>query len=87
MKKILIIGASLVIIALAGLFFFRGKGNEPQFRTDKVTKGDIVMSVTATGTVNPVTTVLVGHTGIRHDKRYLRGLQCPRKKRPADSTD
>ena len=60
MKKILIIGASLVIIALAGLFFFRGKGNEPQFRTDKVTKGDIVMSVTATGTVNPVTTVLVG---------------------------
>jgi len=60
MKKILIIGASLVIIALAGLFFFRGKGNEPQFRTDKVTKGDILMSVTATGTVNPVTTVLVG---------------------------
>lgn len=60
MKKILIIGASLVIIALAGLFIFRGKGNEPQFRTDKVTKGDIVMSVTATGTVNPVTTVLVG---------------------------
>jgi HlyD family secretion protein len=60
MKKILIIGASLVIIVLAGLFFFRGKGNEPQFRTDKVTKGDIVMSVTATGTVNPVTTVLVG---------------------------
>jgi HlyD family secretion protein len=60
MKKILIIGASVVIIVLAGLFFFRGKGNEPQFRTDKVTKGDIVMSVTATGTVNPVTTVLVG---------------------------
>ncbi|HZV46437.1 MAG TPA: efflux RND transporter periplasmic adaptor subunit [Thermodesulfovibrionales bacterium] len=60
MKKILIIGASVVIIALAGFFFFRGKGNEPQFRTERVTKGDIVMSVTATGTVNPVTTVLVG---------------------------
>src|SRR4030043_1512553 len=60
MKKILIIGGIIIVIGIAGLFFFRGKGNEPQFRTDKVTKGDIVMSVTATGTVNPVTTVLVG---------------------------
>jgi HlyD family secretion protein len=60
MKKILIISAIVVVIAIAGYFIFRGKGNEPKFITEKVTKGDIVMSVTATGTVNAVTTVLVG---------------------------
>ena len=41
-------------------FFYGADNNEPQFRTEKVVKGDIVMAVTATGTVNPVTTVLVG---------------------------
>jgi HlyD family secretion protein len=61
MKKIAILIVILIIIAVAGYFFLlRGKGQEPQFRTDKVTRGDIEMAVTATGTVNPVTTVLVG---------------------------
>jgi HlyD family secretion protein len=60
MKKILIISAVVIIIAGAGIIFFRGKGNEPKFRTEKVIRGDIEMAVTATGTVNPVTTVLVG---------------------------
>ncbi len=60
MKKILIGGVILIVIAVAVFFLFRGKGNEPQFRFDKVTRGDIEMAVTATGTVNPVTTVLVG---------------------------
>ncbi|MBM4136729.1 MAG: efflux RND transporter periplasmic adaptor subunit [Nitrospira sp.] len=60
MKKILIISAIVIVIALAVFILFRGKGNEPQFRTDKIVKGDIEMTVTATGTVNPVTTVLVG---------------------------
>jgi len=60
MKKILIIGAVIIVITAAGIIFFRGKGNEPKFRTEKVIRGDIEMAVTATGTVNPVTTVLVG---------------------------
>jgi HlyD family secretion protein len=60
MKKIAIIGAIIISVAVAGFFLLRGKGNEPQFRTDKVVRGDIEMAVTATGTVNPVTTVLVG---------------------------
>ncbi len=60
MKKILIGGVILIVIAVAGFFLFRGKGNEPKFRFDKVARGDIEMAVTATGTVNPVTTVLVG---------------------------
>jgi HlyD family secretion protein len=60
MKKILITGGIIIVIAIAIFILFRGKGKEPQFRTDKVIRGDIEMAVTATGTVNPVTTVLVG---------------------------
>ena len=60
MKKVAIIGAIIVGVAVAIFFLLRGSGNEPQFRTDKVVRGDIEMTVTATGTVNPVTTVLVG---------------------------
>jgi HlyD family secretion protein len=60
MKKVLIIGGIIIVVAIALFILFRGKGNEPKFRTEKVTRGDIEMAVTATGTVNPVTTVLVG---------------------------
>lgn len=60
MKKVLVFSAVIIILALTAYFFLRGNNNEPQFRTEKVVRGDIVMAVTATGTVNPVTTVLVG---------------------------
>ena len=60
MKKILIGIAIAAIMGGAAYFALRSKGDVPQFRTDKVTRGDIVSSVTATGTVNAVTTVLVG---------------------------
>ena len=60
MKKIVITGSIIIGVAIAAFFLLRGSGNEPQFRTDKVVRGDIEMTVTATGTVNPVTTVLVG---------------------------
>lgn len=60
MKKIII--ALLIIAAITGaayMLFFK-KDAAPTFRTDKVVKGDIRASITATGTVNAVTTVLVG---------------------------
>ncbi len=61
MKKIFLIGGVIVLLAAVGAFmFFRNKGNEPKYKTEKVAKGDIVMTVTATGTVNAVVTVLVG---------------------------
>jgi HlyD family secretion protein len=60
MKKALIAGILILGAAVAGFFLLRGNGNEPKFRTEKVARGDIVMAVTSTGTVNPVTTVLVG---------------------------
>src|SRR4030065_89797 len=42
------------------LFVFKGNGKRPEYRTETVTKGDVQSTVTATGTVNAVTTVLVG---------------------------
>jgi HlyD family secretion protein len=61
MKKIQI-GVAAAVIVMAVLFFliFRGEGSRPEFRTEAVTRGAIQATVTATGTVNPVTTVLVG---------------------------
>lgn len=59
-KKIIIGGIILIAVAATAFFLLRNNGGEVKFRTEKVTKGDIEMAVTATGTVNPVTTVLVG---------------------------
>ncbi len=59
-KKTAIIGGILVAVFILALFVFKGKGNQPEYRTEPVTRGDIQAAVTATGTVNAVTTVLVG---------------------------
>jgi HlyD family secretion protein len=59
-KKILIVVALLLVIG-AGLFLgFRGTGNGQKFKTVRVTRGNIRATVTATGTMNAVITVLVG---------------------------
>src|SRR3989338_6009067 len=60
MKKILI--GILIILILGSITFIslRDKNNDLKFKTEKVLRGDIEATVTATGTVNPVTTVLVG---------------------------
>lgn len=59
MKKF-IIAAILILMVLGAVAFFnfRNKGNELRFRTERVTRGDVLTTVTATGTVNAVTTVL-----------------------------
>jgi HlyD family secretion protein len=59
-KKTAIIGSILIVVFVILLFVFKGNGNQPGYRTEPVTKGDIQATVTATGTVNAVTTVLVG---------------------------
>ncbi len=53
----------LVVIAVGGFLFtwWTGqKGSNQKFRTMKVERGEISAVVTATGTINPVITVLVG---------------------------
>jgi len=53
---------SLVAVVLAIVFFavYGGGNNKVEYRTEPVTRGDVQQTVTATGTVNPVTTVQVG---------------------------
>ncbi|MBM4324762.1 MAG: efflux RND transporter periplasmic adaptor subunit [Deltaproteobacteria bacterium] len=63
-KKYLILTAALIVILLAGGYYFYPnigqKNTNEKFRTVKVDRGEISAVVTATGTINPVTTVLVG---------------------------
>lgn len=60
MKKILLLFFSLSVITAVVLIFFWKGNDRPRYSTEPVTRGDIEATVTATGTVNAVTTVLVG---------------------------
>ncbi|MGC2063280.1 MAG: efflux RND transporter periplasmic adaptor subunit [Thermodesulfovibrionales bacterium] len=60
MKRAIVIIGVVVLAAVAAYFFWQKDKGGQKFRTEKVVKGDIVEAVTATGTVNAVTTVLVG---------------------------
>jgi len=60
-KKIIILAIIAIVIIAAGLFFyFRGNGKNTVYKTEKISRGEIKSIVTATGTVNAVTTVSVG---------------------------
>ena len=60
MKKT-VVWVLIMVIAGAGLFLaIRNNDHEQKFKTEKVRRGDVRATVTATGTVNAVTTVLVG---------------------------
>jgi len=52
-----------IVLLVGGFIFYRWKGQNglnQKFRTTKVERGEISTTVTATGTINPVITVLVG---------------------------
>ena len=60
-KKVWIALAAVVVIGLiAWLMFGNKKEEKVSFSTEKVTRTDIQTSVTATGTIEPVTSVTVG---------------------------
>ena len=60
MKKTIVALIVIAVVGAAGAWILGRKGSSPKFLTEKVSRGDVVMSVTATGSVNAVTTVLVG---------------------------
>ncbi len=60
MKKLLLILLPLLALAAGAFFLLRGGNAETAYRTAAVERGDIVSAVTATGTLNAVTTVEVG---------------------------
>jgi len=60
-KKLLAIVVVLVAVSVGvGAYYVRRTTPEPEVRTAQVTRGDIVDVVSATGTLEAVTTVQVG---------------------------
>jgi HlyD family secretion protein len=59
-KKLIIAGGIVIAAIVTGLFLFKSKGAQTEYQTERITRGDIEATVTATGSVNAVTTVLVG---------------------------
>jgi len=58
-RQRVLIKQNVVFLCILSLLF-SCKGDTPTFRTEPVSRGDIQQAVTASGTVNAVTTVLVG---------------------------
>jgi HlyD family secretion protein len=59
-KKIFIIVGVLLAVGIGVFLLLRGSENGQKFKTAPVTRGNLKATVTATGTLNAVTTVLVG---------------------------
>jgi HlyD family secretion protein len=59
-KWIIIVVIVLAVAACGFLLFNPGHKDVPQFQTVAIDRGDLTQTVTATGTLNPVTNVLVG---------------------------
>ncbi len=59
-KKIIIVAAAVVVIVLGLIFLTKDKETEAAFITATAERGDISILVTATGTLEAVTTVQVG---------------------------
>ncbi len=59
-KQLMLGGAGAVVLALAGFYFWGSQSSAPQYMTAKVERGNLRNTVTATGTLQAVTTVQVG---------------------------
>ena len=60
-KKYLLVGAGLLAaLSFAGYYFWSSQSSAPQYMTARVERGSLRNTVTATGTLQAVTTVQVG---------------------------
>jgi len=59
-RQVALISLAAIVLVIALFAVFGGGDGGAAYRTDPVTRGDVQKNVTATGTVNPVTTVQVG---------------------------
>jgi HlyD family secretion protein len=59
-RKIIIVAAAAALLAIAAFLIFGGSGNGVAFKTEKIGRGDITETITASGTVTAVVTVTVG---------------------------
>ncbi|MDE3067627.1 MAG: efflux RND transporter periplasmic adaptor subunit [Verrucomicrobiota bacterium] len=59
-RRLWIAGAAALVVAGGVWYWQRGHDDAPQYQTEAVERGDLTQVITATGTLNPVTNVLVG---------------------------
>src|SRR4029078_5170262 len=59
-KQLLRRGAAMAVVVMAGLCFWGGGSSATQYMTAKIERGNLRNTVTATGTLQAVTTVQVG---------------------------
>ena len=59
-KQLMLGGGALAVVALAGFYFWGNQSAAAQYMTAKVERGNLRNTVTATGTLQAVTTVQVG---------------------------
>jgi len=59
-KQLMLGGGALAIVALAGFYFWGNQSAAAQYMTAKIERGNLRNTVTATGTLQAVTTVQVG---------------------------
>ncbi|HKN82575.1 MAG TPA: efflux RND transporter periplasmic adaptor subunit [Pyrinomonadaceae bacterium] len=59
-KKLMLGGGFMAVVLLAGFYFWNNDSGAPQYLTARVERGNLRNSVTATGTLQAVTTVQVG---------------------------
>jgi HlyD family secretion protein len=59
-KQLWLGGGALAVLAFAGYYFWGNQTSAPQYMTAKVERGNLRNTVTATGTLQAVTTVQVG---------------------------
>lgn len=59
-RNLIFIGAIVIVVVGAAYLWSRNGSDKVSYRTEKIDRGDIVVNISATGTLNAVTTVLVG---------------------------
>ena len=60
MRRVIVIAAAAVVVALIAGYWWMHRTPPPHYVMGTVTRGDVLRTVTASGTVNPMTTVQVG---------------------------
>src|ERR1044071_1223083 len=59
-RRVAAVGIAVALVALAGFYFYGDRANAAEYMTARVERGNLRNTVTATGTLQAVTTVQVG---------------------------
>src|ERR1700750_1950346 len=59
-KRLAVVCVAVALVALAGFYFYGDRANAAEYMTARVERGNLRNTVTATGTLQAVTTVQVG---------------------------